>query len=231
MDDDVLDADQHVDADDAPAREIKRLSSQVEALKRSFSEKLNRDNEQTVQRERERIVSELELERRRITTSPEPAYERARKLQDVIDRESALANRFREEDVRRQRTQPVQQSVPSEVVDWGKRNPWFFALKQANSPIALEAEAIHMSLNAQGMPLKENLEETTRRMAEQYPHLVEGAAPRKKQTRRQPSWVDLPAEIRKTAEKDLIRRGVFGQDEYEARERYAKAYWKEYGND
>ncbi len=226
--------DEEMDAvvDHAPEREtseVKQLRNQVEALRRDFSARLNRESDAAIKREREHAIAELESERRRIAVSPEPAYERARKFEDVTRAEMDVIKRFRDEDVRRQQALPVQHNLPPEVKDWSKRNSWYLALKKAGSPIADEAEAIHVALNAQGVPLKDNLEEVTRRMAEQYPHLVEGAAPRKKPTKRQRSWDDIPAADRTMATQNLIRKGLYGHNETEAQDRYAQAYWREYG--
>jgi hypothetical protein len=227
--------DEETDAvvDHAPEREtseVKLLRSQVEALQRDFSARLNRESDAAVKRERERAIDEFESERRRIAVSPQPAHERARKFEDVTRAEMEVIKRFRDEDVRRQQAQPVQHNLPPEVKDWSKRNSWYLALKKAGSPIADEAEAIHVALNAQGVPLKDNLEEVTRRMAQQYPHLVESAVRRKNPAKRQQGWADIPAEDRKTAEESLIHRGIYGKDEATARERYARAYFNEYGD-
>ena len=227
--------DEEMDAvvDHAPEREtseVKQLRNQVEALRRDFSARLNRESDAAIKREREHAIAELESERRRIAVSPEPAYERARKFEDVTRAEMDVIKRFRDEDVRRQQALPVQHNLPPEVKDWSKRNSWYLALKKAGSPIADEAEAIHVALNAQGVPLKDNLEEVTRRMAQRYPHLVQSSRRPRKQAKQQQGWDAIPAEDRKTAEESLIRRGIYGKDEATARERYARAYFNEYGD-
>jgi ElaB/YqjD/DUF883 family membrane-anchored ribosome-binding protein len=164
---------------EARQRERDQAKREIEAIRQDFDRRLKVTGsvaEDAIRKLREQHLTELELERRRIATSPATPEQRAQQFEDVTRAEQQLLERFRREDEDRQEQQRqarvTQPNVPPEVLDWGSRNPWFYALKQSGSPIAQEAEAIHMMLNAQGMPLAENLDEVTRRIGERYPHIV-----------------------------------------------------------
>lgn len=154
-------------------RRFQALSANFEARLRATGDLAS----EAIRKQREQHLTELELERRRIAVSPATPEQRAEQFEHVTRAEQDLLERFREEDKHRaeyvrQNQPPPADNTPQEVLEWGAKNPWFLALKQAGSPIAQEAEAVHMTLVAQGVPLRENLDEVTRRMAERYPHII-----------------------------------------------------------
>jgi anti-sigma factor RsiW len=161
-----------------PDREIESLRAEVAALRGAFSERLNAGQTEARKREREQRLQEFESRRKQIATSAMPPEQRAKAFEDETRRQHDAILNWDAED-RRQSQQPQVRPLPKEVTDWGSRNTWFFALKKTGSSIADEAEALHMTLQAQGVPLKENLEEVTRRMAERYPHIVAAPGERK----------------------------------------------------
>ena len=248
------------------AREAEKRENErkFKALQDDFNARLNATGEMArtaIQRQREQHLTDLEIERRRIAVSAAAPEDRAAQFEHVTRAEQDALERFRQEDEARAKrardTAPPQtDSVPQEVLEWGGRNTWFHALKQANSPIAQEAEAIHMSLNAQGVPLRENLEEVTRRMGERYPHIVGDSyvPPRlDNEPRQRPSsvegqssgrnvskstvsrgWKDIPSADREMMTKAFIDSGLYGDTEKDGiakvQGRAAAAYWNQYAD-
>jgi hypothetical protein len=249
------------------AREAEKRENErkFKALQDDFNARLNATGEMArtaIQRVREQHLTELEVERRRIAVSAAAPEDRAAQFEHVTRAEQDALERFRREDedrAKRVRETTTAQSdvVPGEVAEWGTRNPWFYALKQAGSPLAQEAEAIHVALNAQGVPLRENLEEVTRRMGERYPHIVGDSyapprtSPLDSETRSRPSsvegqstgrsvsrstvsrgWKDIPAAERDMMTKAFIDNGLYGNVETDGiakvQGRAAIAYWGQY---